>query len=174
MKTPLIIVEEVLPELIDRHGAYRSDLVKMAEHVFALFPMDSVLPMPGHEMSFIIHTTNALSDSRKASLVLAEKMTSERDAAREFLGRDLKEAMERVLTLELEVQRLERIESAAKTFRDATQEAAESIVVTRQQFLALTDWLTQQTVSYDLPNVRDAISRLCYLSRRLQGPNNGE
>ena len=44
---------------------------------------------------------------------------------------------------------------------------AESIVVTRQQFLALTDWLTQQTVSYDLPDVRDAISRLCYLSRRL-------
>jgi hypothetical protein len=51
---------------------------------------------------------------------------------------------------------------------------SESVMVTRQQFLALTDWLTQQTVSYDLPNVRDAISRLCYLSRRLQGPNNGE
>ena len=67
----------------------------------------------GHEMSFIVHTTNALSDSRKASLVLAEKMTSERDAAREFLGRDLKEAMDRVLTLELECQAARRSEDAA-------------------------------------------------------------
>jgi hypothetical protein len=71
-------------------AAYRSEQVKTAEHVFALFPMDSVLPMPGHEMSFIVHTTNALSDSRKAALVLAKKMKEERDAARELLGRELK------------------------------------------------------------------------------------
>ena len=37
-----------------------------------------------------------------------EKAEAERDAAREYLGRDLQEARERILTLELEVQRLKR------------------------------------------------------------------
>ena len=93
--------------------------------------------------------TPRLRGLRASIEIELQRLARERDEAREFLGRDLKASSERVLTLELECQAAhrsedaagegwreslaiyeklhgehQRMELAAKTFRDATQEAA--------------------------------------------------